>query len=416
MDRPIEKKTWTVKRVLAFSGTALFGLFVLYLLVFADTSSKLNVEAERITISEVRHGPFQEFIPISGTVEPFETFYLDLTEGGRVVKKFVEEGAFVKAGDPIIRLENPNLSLQVMGTQSSFMLAESQLRQTILTFEQNRLYKESQLLDIDVRLSEQKRKFDLTKVLYEKGMSSQNEFESSKEQYESLMKNRDLMLEVLQKDSLTNIQMTEQSALNMERSKAYLEMIESQLASLTVKAPINGQLTSLDAEIGQSVNPGYKLGRIDNTDSFKIRAEIDEHYISRVHKYLNGEYEFNGKTYAVSIKTVYPQVTDGKFAVDMVFIDKQPPGIRRGQTFHIKLQLGDASEALLIENGGFYSATGGQWIFVLDQSGSVAVRRNIKIGRWNPLYYEVLDGLKQGEHVITSSYDNYMEYDKLIIK
>jgi HlyD family secretion protein len=416
MDRILDKKIWTLKRIVTVSSIASFILFILFFLVLNDTSTKLNVEKERITLYKLRRAPFQEFIPISGSVEPFQTVYLDLTEGGRVIEKYIQEGAFVKAGDPIVRLDNPNLSLQVMNTQSNFMLAESQLRQTRLTFEQNSLYKENQLLDINVRLSDQKRKYDVSKMLFEKGMLARNEYESSKELYESLLKSRELMVELLKKDSLTNLQLIEQSETNVERSKSYLQLIESQLASLTVKAPINGQLTSLDAEIGQSVSLGYKLGRIDNIDSFKIRAEVDEHYIARVHEHLTGEYEFNGNTYDMIIKTVYPQVTDGKFAVDLAFIGERPDGIRRGQTVHVKLQLGDVSEALLIPTGGFYASTGGQWIFVVDQSEKSAVRRPIKIGRQNPQYYEVLEGLRAGEKVVTSSYDNYGDIEKLILQ
>ena len=415
MDRKIEKKTWTLKKILAASFAGVFSVLIPFFLLFNDTSAKLNVEAERIIVCEAKRGLFQEFIPISGTVEPFRTFYLDLTEGGRVIEKFVQEGAVVKAGDPIVRLENPNLALQVMNVQSNFMLAESQLRQTRLTFEQNRLYKENQLLDINMRLSDQKRKYHVSQILFDKGMAAQNEYESNKELYESLLKSRDLMIEVLRKDSLTNLQLVEQTATSVERSKAYLRLIQSQLAGLTVEAPISGQLTSLDAEIGQSVIQGHKLGRIDNTDSFKIRADIDEHYISRVHESLMGEYEFNDRTYTVIIKTVYPKVSAGRFAVDLTFAGEPPEGIRRGQTVHVKLQLGDIAEALLIPAGAFFASTGGQWIFVVDQSGTSATRRPITIGRQNPQFYEILAGLQPGEHVVTSSYEQYDTIDKLIL-
>lgn len=416
MDRILEKKKWTAKRITIYSSTAIFVLFVLYIFVFADKSSKLNVEKERLSISEVKRAPFQEYIPVTGTVEPLQTFYLDLSDGGRVIQKYIQEGAFVRAGDPIIKLDNPNLSLQLMNTQSSFMLAESQLRQTTLTFEQNRLSKENQLLDLNVRLQNQKRNYDITKALYEKGYASKNEFETSREQYEYLAKSRELMLEVLKKDSLTNKQLVEQSETNVARSKNYLDLVANQLANLTVRAPIKGQLTSLAAEIGQSVGAGYKLGQIDNTDSYKIRAEIDEHYISRIKEGEEGSYEFGRKNYTLKIKTVYPQVSNGRFYVDMTFTGGQPNGIRRGQTVHIKLQLGGPSDALLVESGGFYSTTGGQWIFVVDNSGSFAERRQIKIGRQNPQYYEVLEGLNPGEKVITSSYNSFRDFEKLILK
>jgi HlyD family secretion protein len=416
MDRALEKKIWTKKRIIAVSSAVVFVLFVLFTFVFADRSSKLNVEKERITISEVKRAPFQEYIPVTGTVEPIQTFFLDLSDGGKVMQKYVEEGAFLKVGDPIIKLDNPNLSLQVMNTQSSFLQAESTSRQTRLTFEQNLLSRKNQLLDLNLNLLIQERDYRNNKTLFEKGMISKNEFDASKEKYETSLMSKDLLMTALKNDSLTFKQLVLQSETNMEMSKKYLTVVESQLANLTVRSPLKGQLTSLKAEIGQSVPGGYRLGQIDNIDSFKVRTEIDEHYISRVRVGQTGEYEFDGKTYTMIIRTVYPQVTNGVFFVDMMFANRQPKGIRRGQTVHVKLQLGDSSEALLIENGGFYSATGGQWIFVIDKSGSMAERRSIKIGRQNPQSFEVLEGLKVGEKVITSSYDNFGDIQKLVIK
>lgn len=415
MDKLIEKKKWTPKKIAFISAALLFVLFALYTFVFADRKSKLNVEKDKITIAEVIQAPFQEYIPVTGTVEPIQTFYLDLSDGGRVMQKFVEEGTFLKVGEPIIKLDNPNLSLQVMSTQSSFLQAESMARQTRLTFEQNLLNKQDQLLNLNLGLLSQERTYKNNKVLFEKGMISKNEYESGKEKYETLVKSKQLLLEVLKRDSLTFNQLVQQGENNVEMSKSYLALVQSQLANLTVKAPIKGQLTSLNAEIGQSVSAGSRLGQIDNVDSFKVRTEIDEHYISRVTVGQSGEYEFGGNTYTLFIKTIYPQVTNGRFYVDMLFSGKQPKGIRRGQTVHAKLQLGGLSKALLVENGGFYSTTGGQWIFVVGKSGSSAERRNIKIGRQNPQYYEVLEGLKPGEKVITSSYDNYAEYEMLIL-
>lgn len=416
MDRTIEKKTWTKKRIITLSGAAVFVLFTLYTFVLSDSSSKLNVEKDRLTISEVIRAPFQEYIPITGTVEPIQTFYLDLSDGGKVIQRYVEEGAMLKVGDSIIKLENPQLSLSVLSTQSNFLQAQSLSRQTKLSFEQNLLNRQGQLLDINLSLLNQERIFKNNKVLYEKGMISKNDYDTSKETYETLIESKHLVLEALKRDSLTLIQLIQQGDTDIEMSKNYLTLVEEQLANLTVRAPIKGQLTSLNAEIGQSVGAGYRLGQIDNIDSFKVRAEIDEHYISRIAEGQTGEYEFDNKIYTLKIKTVYPQVINGRFYVDMMFEGKQPKGIRRGQTVHIKLQLGGLSDALLIESGGFYSTTGGQWIFVVDKSGSFAERRSIKIGRQNPLYYEVLEGLKESEKVITSSYDNYVEYDKLNIQ
>jgi HlyD family secretion protein len=416
MDRKIEKKKWTPKKIVLYSAIALFVFFILYIFVLADQSSKLNVEKERITISEVRQAPFQEYIPVTGTVEPIQTFYLDLSDGGRVTQKFVEEGAMLKIGDPIIKLDNPNLSLQVMSTQSSFLQAQSVSRQTRLNFEQNMLNRRNQLLDLNLNLLIQERNYKNNKVLFEKGLISKNDYDESSEKYQTLIKSMDLLKEVLKKDSLTYIQLVQQGDSDIEMSKNYLALVQSQLANLTVRAPIKGQLTSLNAEIGQSIGQGYRIGQIDNIDSFKVRTEIDEHYISRVSEGQTGEYEFDGKIYTLVIKTVYPQVTNGRFYVDMMFANEQPKGIRRGQTVHVKLQLGGLSNALLVDRGGFYQTTGGQWIFVVDASGSFAVKRNIKLGRQNPQEFEVLEGLKVGEKVIVSSYDNYGDVEKLILQ
>ncbi len=416
MDRQLEKKKWTQKKIITLAGIGILIFLLLYIFVLSDKSTKLNVEKERITISEVKRAPFQEFIPITGTVEPFQIFYLDLPDGGKVVKKYVEEGVMLKAGNAIIKLDNPNLSLQVMSTQSSFLQAESMSRQTKLTFEQNLLTRQDQLLNLNLDLLNQERTYKNNKVLFEKGLIAKNEYDISKEKYEALIASKQILLEALKRDSLTFKQLLQQGESNVEMSKKYLSLVEEQLANLTVRAPIKGQLTSLNVEIGQSVGAGYRLGQIDNIDSFKVRAEIDEHYITRVTERLTGEYEFDGKVYTLKIKTVYPQVTGGRFFVDMIFTGKQPKGIRRGQTVHIKLQLGGLSDALLVESGGFYSTTGGQWIFVVDKSGSFAERRQIKIGRQNPQFYEILEGLFPGEKVITSSYENYGDVEKLILK
>lgn len=416
MDRIIEKKKFTPKKIALYASGTVFLLFTLYVFVFSDQSKKINTEKDRITISEVKSGKFQDYIPISGTVEPIQTFYLDLTEGGKVVEKYVIEGTMLKAGDAIIKLDNPNLALQVMNSQSNFLLAESQLRLTRVTFEQNKLYKQTQLLDLEKNLLYEKRNFETEKELFKKGLTSKNKYESAKDQYEFLLKSRELMQELLKKDSLTNIQMVQQSEASIRQNKEYLRIIENQLSNLTVRAPISGQLSALNAEIGQSVGGGYRLGQIDNIDSYKIKAEIDEHYIARVKPGLRGVYEFNGKEFILEIKTVFPQVTNGRFSVDMNFIGQAPKEIRRGQSVHIRLDLGGESDALLIEAGAFYNSTGGQYIFVVNSNGSEAVKRDIKIGRQNPQFYEVLDGLNPGEKVITSSYSNFGDAEKVILK
>lgn len=388
---------------------------IIYAYLNSGGKTTLKVDRNKITISEVTEAPFREYIAVTGTVEPIQTVYLDLPEGGKVMERFIQEGAIVKAGDPIIRLDNPNLTLQVMSTQSGFLQAESMSRQAKFTFEQNLLSRQSQLLTLETELQNQARLFKNNKILYQKGMISQNEYDLGVEKYETLLKGRDLLKTVLQKDSAVIKQLLEQGEQNVELSKNYLNLVRSQLANLTVKAPISGQVTSLKAELGQSVVSGYRLGQIDNIDSFKVRTEIDEHFIARIHIGQKGEYEFEGNTYSLVIEKIYPQVTNGRFYADMFFTSGKPKELRRGQSLHIKLQLGGVSNALLIENGGFFSATGGEWVFVVDKSGSKAEKRKIKIGRQNPLYFELLGGLKRGDKIISSSYANFMDYETLIL-
>jgi len=415
MDKKIAKKKWTRSRIISASLIVIFLVFIFYLIFLRDSSLKLNVEKERITISTVEYSPFQEFIPVTGTIEPMETFFLDVTDGGRVVKKFVEEGTFLNIGDPIILLENPDMSLRIMYNEAQLFQQINSLRSTRLYMEQNRLQLQGQLLQVEKDLIKQKRKYGNSKILYQKQYISKIEFEESEDDYNYLLSLKNLTLERYKQDSLFQADQINQLEVGIDRMKENLEMIKMQMENLTIKAPIKGQLTALNAEIGQSINRGQNLGRIDNVDEYKIRVQIDEHYLSKITTGLLGEFPFADKTYKVEIKTVFVQVTNGRFEVDMNFVDEVPTGIRRGQTVRIKLQLGDLSDAITVARGGFYQSTGGQWIFVLDESGSSATRRQMSLGRQKTMVFEVLDGLKEGEKVITSSYDNYGDVEKLIL-
>jgi len=415
MDRKIEKKKWTAKKILTYGGGSLLGLFILYLLIFSDKSARLNVESERITISQVKYGSFQEFIPITGTVEPIETFFLDVSEGGRVVEKYVEENAFLNESDPIIRMDNAQLTLDVIYNQANVFSQINNLRSTRLSMEQSRLNLRSTLLDIEYELLDKKRIYENNKILYEKNLISKIEFDRSEEDYDYSVKKRDLTLETYKQDSLFRSQQIEQLEQSVKTLQENLTVTKTQLENLTVRAPIKGQLTALNAEIGQSIARGENLGRIDVIDSNKVRASIDEHYIARVQPGQMGEFTFAGNTYQLIIKTVYPQVTNGRFNVDMHFVGEVPNGIRRGQTLHIKLELGEPGDAITVDRGGFYQTTGGQWIFVVDESGEFAFKRNIKLGRQNTNSFEVIEGLEPGEKVITSSYETFGDADKLIL-
>ncbi|MBU1100193.1 MAG: HlyD family efflux transporter periplasmic adaptor subunit [Bacteroidetes bacterium] len=416
MDKKIAKKNWPPKKIITVSAASLFVAVVVYSFVFGDQSSKLNVERERITISEVNYGPFQEFIPITGTVQPIATFFLDVSEGGRVTTKYVEEGAMLEIGDPIIKLENPNLTMTVMYNEAQLFQQMNALRTTRLQMEQNKLNLMTQNLSLRNQMFKQKRIYERDTKLYEKNLISEFEFQESKEQFEYLQQSLELTRETQRTDSLFRENQVAQLQVSISRMEENLAVTKHQLDNLTIKAPIKGQLTSLDAEIGQSIGAGQNLGRIDAVDNYKVRAAIDEHYIARVSNGQAGEFTFSGSNYHLNIQTVYPEVSNGRFEVDMLFAGEPPVGIRRGQTLHIKLELGELSEAVLVDRGGFYQTTGGQWIFVLDASESFAVRRPIRLGRQNPQVFEVLEGLEKGERVITSSYDNYGDIEKLVIK
>ena len=415
MDKQIEKKKWPLKRILTVLGIVAFISTILFYVIWGDHSSKYNVNSERISVSTVEFGPFQDFIPVTGTVQPIETFFLDVADGGRVVAKYVEEGAFLEIGDPIIRLENPSLALQIMYNEANVFSTMNSLRSARLSMEQNRLNLQMQILNLEFELRKQNRSFKNNERLYEKQLISQIEFEDSRDNYNYLKSLRELTLENNRKDSLFRLEQIGNLEQNVERMQKQLLMTSAQMENLTVKAPIKGQLTSLNAEIGQSISRGENLGQIDNIEKYRVRVPIDQHYISRVVTGQKGTFSFDNKTYTVVIKTVFPEVKSGRFEVDMIFNAEQPKGLRRGQTLHIRLELSEPLEVLFVEMGGFYQTTGGQWIFVLDDDEKSAIRRKISLGRSNTQNVEILEGLKVGEKVITSSYDNYREVDKLIL-
>ena len=415
MDKKIEKKKWPLKRILTVLGIVAFISTILFYVIWGDHSSKYNVNSERISVSTVEFGSFQDFIPVTGTVQPIETFFLDVADGGRVVAKFVEEGAFLEIGDPIIRLENPSLALQIMYNEANVFSTMNSLRSARLSMEQNRLNLQMQILNLEFEIRKQNRSFKNNERLYEKQLISQIEFEDSRDNFNYLKSLRELTLENNRKDSLFRLEQIGNLEQNVERMQKQLLMTSAQMENLTVKAPIKGQLTSLNAEIGQSISRGENLGQIDNIEKYRVRVPIDQHYISRVVTGQKGTFSFDNKTYTVVIKTVFPEVKSGRFEVDMIFNGEQPKGLRRGQTLHIRLELSEPQQVLFVEMGGFYQTTGGQWIFVLDDDEKYAIRRKISLGRSNTQNVEILEGLKVGEKVITSSYDNYREVDKLIL-
>ncbi len=416
MDRQIQKKKWPPKRIALFAGGGLFFLFVIYSFIFGDSSSKLNVETEKITIATVARGPFQEFIPVTGSVLPIKTIYIDAIEGGRVEKKFIEAGAFVKENDKILQLANTNLLLDIMFREAQFFEQSNNLRNTRLLMEQSRLNLRQQLNDQEYQVQRLKRLNERAAELREKNLISQQEFEQTRDEYEYRRRQKELAIESFKQDSIFRQIQVEQLETSLQRMQANLDVTKQRLESMIIRAPVTGQLTSLNAEMGESKAPGQRLGQVDVLDGFKVRAGIDEHYLPRINLDQTGEFDFAGQTYVLITKKVFPEIRDGRFDVDLEFQGKEPEGIRRGQTLHIRLELGDLSEAILLSRGGFYQKTGGQWVYVLDGSGDYASKRSIKLGRQNPQVFEVLEGLEPDERVITSSYDSFGDIDKLILK
>jgi HlyD family secretion protein len=416
MDRKIEKKKWPPKKIAIVAASTLFVLFIAYGFIFGDKSSKLNVETERLTISTVERGAFQEFIPITGNVMPIRTIYLDAVQGGQVEELFLEAGSFVKHNDKILRLTNTNLLLDIMNREANLFEQRNNLRNTRLLMEQQRLTLKSNLAEMDFNILRLKRNYDRSRELVKKNLISQLEYEQVKDEYEYFIRRRELTLQSQRQDSLFRAIQVKQLEESVDRLQSNLAIVKQKLEDLVIKAPIAGQLTSLDAEIGQSISQGQRLGQIDVLDSFKVRAEIDEHYIARIEVGRTGSFDLADETYRLIVKKIYPEVREGRFETDLYFYEQAPEGIRRGQTLHIRLELGDLSEALLLPRGGFFQKTGGQWVYVLDGSGDVAIKRNIRIGRQNTQVYEVLEGLEPGEKVITSSYDSFGDNEKLVLK
>lgn len=416
MDRIIEKKKWTTKKII--TGGSIIGILILIIgsYYFTSGKSKLNVNTERITISEVKNGTFKEFIPVNGIVLPLTTIYLDAIEGGRVEEKFVEDGAMMKKDDPILKLANTDLELSLSNQETAVFNLLTQMQISRNAAQQNTIMKLNQGTDVESSFNEAERVYLLNKKLYDQQAISLQEFKQSENNYNYCLKKKNLTEKILMQDSVTTNQELNQAKESYLRTQQSLKIMRKKVEDLIVKAPVDGQLTSLDAEIGQNKNKGERLGQIDVVSGFKVRVDIDEHYISRIYNGLVGEFTFNNKDYKLIIHKVYTQVSNGKFQVDMKFEGVLPQGIRRGQTLQIRLALSDETKAMLVPKGGFYQQTGGNWIFKLDESGKLAYKIDIQLGRQNPEFYEVLQGLKEGDKVITSGYDNYEEVQELILK
>ena len=417
MDKIIEKKTgWRVaftKKALPWWLGALLLVFVIYLIARPNNKT-LRVDKDTVTISNAVKGEFNDYIRISGRVQPMTTIQLSPQEGGIVEKILIEEGSPVKAGDAILILSNDNLDLQILNSEAELAEKENILRNTQIQMEQQKLDVRQNVLEYGTNVERLRRAYEQQKALYEDKLIAKEDYLKAEEDYQLALQKYNLMTERSRQDSLyrgTQIDRMEESLENMQLN---MSMIRRRKSNLIVKAPIDGELGLLDVVLGQSIAAGTKIGQINSVGLYKVEAQIDEHYIDRVVAGLEATFERQGETYSTVIRKVYPEVRDGKFKADFKFDGEQPDNIRAGQTYYLNLQLGQPEEAVIIPRGTFYQKTGGKWIYVVNKEGTKAVKREIRIGRQNPQYYEVLEGLEPGEKVITSGYDTYGDSDVLV--
>lgn len=416
MDTVLQKKRWSFKRIALLGGAILIVGLMASGYLLGSGKSRVKVELSNLVIADIRKGPFQEFIPVNGVVMPITSIYLDAAEGGRLEKKFVEDGAFLKKGDPILKLSNTDLELSLANQETAVFNLLTQMQISRNAAQQNTIGKLNQMADVESSWEEAERTYLMNKKLFDQKMIAAQEFKQSQIAYNYQVKKKKLTTQILKQDSTLTKQELYQSAQSFQRTQNALAVMRKKVEDLTVRAPVSGQLTSLDAEIGQNKNKGERLGQIDVISGFKVRAEIDEHYISRIFPGLQAEFSFNNKKTLLRVKKIFTQVLQGKFQVDLEFVGETPEGIRRGQTLQVRLALSDATNALLLPRGGFYQKTGGNWIFKVSKDGKTAHRTDLRIGRQNPDFYELKQGLVQGDRVIISGYEAYGDMQELVLK
>jgi len=416
MDIKLEKKKGIQPKHVGIGIVSIIFLYFTLNIAFGEAVSTFKVAKDRITISEVVDAKFNDYISINGLVKPISTIYLDAYEGGRIAELYIEEGNMVKKGDVILKMENSSLYKQILDSENNLATKQNSLRDTKIKFESDRIVGQKNQLDAEYRLIKATRKYTQYKSLFEEGLVAKEAYLNAKEEYELASKSFEVIKFKSRQDSLIQLTGIKDLDRDLRRMKKTLSMVYERIEHLNVKASVDGQLGMLNAEIGQQIGQGQRIGQINVLTDFKIQSMVDEHYIDRISSNLIGSFERGGKSYGVKLKKVYPEVREGKFKIDLVFSDEKPQKIRTGQSYYIKLQLGDVVDAMLLPRGSFFQSTGGQWVFVIDESGDVAIKRPLRIGKQNPKYYEVLEGLNPGDKVITSSYDNFGDSDKIILK
>ncbi|TNE59264.1 MAG: HlyD family efflux transporter periplasmic adaptor subunit [Bacteroidetes bacterium] len=416
MDRKIEKKRFTWPRIILGAVGLIVVVYLIASMWKSAGTSRLNVQKERLMADTVSTGNFQEFIPVTGIVEPIRTVLIDAVEGGKVEEKFVEDGAFVQPNQPILRLSNPDLLINYLNQEANIISQINQIRNTSLLMEQQSLNLREQALDVDYQIDITGKRVHRNKELYRDKVIARVEFEETEALFNNLTRRKDLLRATIRKDSAYQALQQTQMESSLDLMQRNLAITRQSLEQLTVRAPIAGQLSGLNKELGESVARSENIGQIDDLSNFKVRVRIDEFYISRVFNEQEGSFQFAGKTYTLKIKKIYPQVVSGAFEADMVFVGQAPEGIKRGQSVSVKLELSAEEQALLLQRGGFYQTTGGNWVYVIDPASGNARKRSVRLGRQNPNFYEILDGLQTGDIVIVSGYENFGDKDELVLQ
>lgn len=415
MDRQIEKKSFLRRYAWYIAAAAALAALLVWI-VLGTTASTMTIDATDITISDVTRGKFDDYVRLNGQVLPIQVVQISPEEGGIVREKVVEEGTRVRKGDVILRLSNSNLDLQILNAEAELAEKQNLLRNTQVAMQQDRLNNRTEQATLDTDCDRKRRAYEQNARLYKERLISKEVYQQSREDYKLARRKQSLISQRLKQDSLYRHVQMAQMEDNLDNMRKNVLLVRDRKNKLEVRSAIDGELGLLDVELGQNIAAGQNIGQINDLSDFKVQAQIDEHYIDRVRPGLSASFSRDGKTYRLRVRKVYPEVRNGTFRTDFVFVGERPAQMRSGQTYYVELALGKSQQATLIPRGTFFQTTGGNWIFVLDKSGRKAYRRNISIARQNPQYYEVTDGLEPGERVITSGYEAFKDNEVLVIK
>lgn len=415
MDRQIEKKSFLRRYAWYIAAAAALAALLVWI-VLGTTANTMTIDATDITISDVTRGKFDDYVRLNGQVQPIQVVQISPEEGGIVREKVVEEGTRVRKGDVILRLSNSNLDLQILNAEAELAEKQNLLRNTQVAMQQDRLNNRTEQATLDTDCDRKRRAYEQNARLYKERLISKEVYLQSREDYKLARRKQSLISQRLKQDSLYRHVQMAQMEDNLDNMRKNVLLVRDRKNKLEVRSAIDGELGLLDVELGQNIAAGQNIGQINDLSDFKVQAQIDEHYIDRVRPGLSASFSRDGKTYRLRVRKVYPEVRNGTFRTDFVFVGERPAQMRSGQTYYVELALGKSQQATLIPRGTFFQTTGGNWIFVLDKSGRKAYRRNISIARQNPQYYEVTDGLEPGERVITSGYEAFKDNEVLVIK